>query len=330
MKVYMWGTGRLAGIVLGKDIDDALVTAFIDSSAGNKEYMGKQVYLPEEVVNMEYDAILVANIHSKEIYNQCKDLGIDVDKVIFLFNNLQQNDMNRDYEFVERILGTQYARVVKERSRVVRGVEVQEELCLSDSKFVGKGYLESDYVRMKCFELAVKEIRKRNLDGAVAELGVYKGEFAQYINYAFPEKKCYLFDTFSGFDAEEFLKEIKNGNCSQNFAEAFKDTNVESVIGKMTNLENVIIKQGYFPESLNGLEEKFVFVSIDVDFEDSIYAGLQYFWPRLEKGGYIFIHDYNSYLRGVEKAVDRYELDNNVILSKVPLCDPNGTLVIVK
>ena len=49
----------------------------------------------------------------------------------------------------------------------------------------GGGYQESDYVRIKCFELAVKEIRKRNVRGSVAEVGVFRGEFAQYINHAF-------------------------------------------------------------------------------------------------------------------------------------------------
>lgn len=54
------------------------------------------------------------------------------------------------------------------------------------------------------------------------------------------------------------------------------------------------------------------------------------FLPKIEGGGYIFVHDYNSALRGVEKAVDKYEKDNGIVLSKMPLCDANGTLVITK
>lgn len=130
-------------------------------------------------------------------------------------------------------------------------------------------------------------MRKRNVPGAVAEVGVFRGEFAQYINYAFPDRKCYLFDTFDGFDAKEALSELKSGNCTNAFIEAYKQTNVGAVLERMTYLENVVIKQGYFPESLDGLEERFAFVSIDVDFEDSIYEGLKYFYPRLNAGGYI-------------------------------------------
>lgn len=81
--------------------------------------------------------------------------------------------------------------------------------------------------------------------------------------------------------------------------------------------------------SLDGLEDNFIFVSIDVDFENSIYESLQYFYPRL-RGGMIFAHDYNSCLLGVEKAVDRYENEMQIRLCKMPLCDANGTLVITK
>ncbi len=42
------------------------------------------------------------------------------------------------------------------------------------------------------------------------------------------------------------------------------------------------------------------------------------------------MHDYNSGLSGVEKAVDRYENELEAGLCKMPLCDANGTLVIMK
>ena len=89
-------------------------------------------------------------------------------------------------------------------------------------------------------------------------------------------------------------------------------------------------KKGLFPESLQGLEETFSFVSIDVDFEQAMYDGISYFYPRLSKGGYIFIHDYNSKFRGVKEALKRYEADNNIKLAKVPLPDADGSVVLAK
>lgn len=206
-----------------------------------------------------------------------------------------------------------------------------DNLCFRGSKYEITGYFDTDYVRMACFEFAVKEIRKHGLHGNVAELGVFRGDFAQYINFAFPDRKCYLFDTFEGFDAEEALKEVDKKHCTEEFVEAFKNTNINIVMDKMPNPENVIIKRGYFPETACDLEEKFVFVSLDVDFEASIYEGLNYFYPRLVKGGYLFIHDYNQgSLLGVESAVDKYEAAHNIMLCKVPISDESGTLVVTK
>ena len=102
------------------------------------------------------------------------------------------------------------------------------------------------------------------------------------------------------------------------------------VLKKMDNKDDVIIKQGLFPASLCGLEEKFCFVSIDVDFEESIYAGLKYFYPRLVSGGYIFVHDYNGILPSVGKGINRYQNEINSLLCKIPICDNNGTVIISK
>lgn len=331
MKLFIWGTGRLVGKVVDRYIDIENVSGFIDNDERKTEYMGKKVYSPLVLKNMEYDAICVANLFAEEIYHQCKELGIDTDKVIFLYSNCKLQDMNKNYEFVKDILGEEYADIIAQRYHVVRGVEAYGDLFLKNaSKFVRGGYEVHDYVRIKSFELAVKEIRKRKVRGSVAEVGVFRGEFAQYINAAFPDKKCYLFDTFEGFQINEALQEMKSGHCTEAFVQAYKQTDVGIVLQKMKYLETIIIKQGFFPESLNGLEDMFAFVSIDVDFEDSIYEGLKYFYPRMEKGGYIFVHDYNSSLLGVEKAVDRYEEELGEMLYKMPLCDANGTLVIMK
>ncbi len=327
MRLFIWGTGRLVGKVVGKHIDIECVEGFIDNDTSKKEYMGKRVYSPNEMLEMEYDAICVANLYAGEIYGQCQSIGIDLRKVIFLYNNCAMQDMNRDYGFVETVLGREYAEIVKKRYHVVRGVEADGDLFLGEE--TGE-YYSNDYVRIKSFELAVKEIRKRKIAGAVAEVGVFRGEFAQYINRAFPDSTCYLFDTFEGFDANEALDELKRGNCTNAFVEAYKQTNIGMVLDKMKHLDKIVIKQGFFPESLDGLEDVFIFVSLDVDFENSIYEGLKYFYPRVLEGGFIFVHDYNSDLAGVEKAVDRYESEQRVRLCKMPLCDANGTLVIMK
>lgn len=135
MKIYIWGTGRLVGKVVGKYIDIESVEGFIDNNRSKREYMGKRVYAPEEITEMKYDAICVANLFSAEIYAQCSKIGIDLNRVIFLYNNCKLEDINKDYDFIEDVLGQEYADIVKKRYHVIRGVEAYGNLCLSTWKY---------------------------------------------------------------------------------------------------------------------------------------------------------------------------------------------------
>jgi len=184
-----------------------------------------------------------------------------------------------------------------------------------------------DYIRLSTLELVSNQIEDAKLPGVVAELGVYKGKFARYINQYFPNRKLYLFDTFKGFD-EADIKTEQSNNFSHGDQD-FSNTSVKNVLAIMPHPNQCIIKEGFFPETAKGLEETFAFVSIDTDLYDPIYNGLQYFYPRLVKGGYIFIHDFNNdaYL-GAKQAVIKFCTENNI--SFVPLPDSCGSAIITK
>ena len=336
MKILIWGTGRIASKIVGKKLDENNIMGFIDNNVLLNEYSQKPVYRPIDVLNLDYDAIVVCTLASKSIYKQCKDIGLNLEKIIFTYENYKIRDINQNYDLINKVLG-EYGSVIKNRYHLVRDTETICNALVENKnnktnvwKEKIKEYYDRDYVRLRTMEFVVKEIKKRNIIGNIAEAGVFRGEFAQYLNLAFPEKKLYLFDTFEGFDEEEAVREKNAGHVSEAFIVAHKDTSEDIVINRMPNKDSVVIKKGYFPESSVGLEDIFSFVSLDMDFEESIYQGLLYFYPRLSKGGYIFIHDYNSTLRGVERAVDRYEQQEGDILPKVPLCDADGTLVLTK
>ena len=196
---------------------------------------------------------------------------------------------------------------------------------LQRKRRIDRNYM--DYIRLSALELVAEEINSRGLKGAVAELGVYKGKFARYINRYFPERKLYLFDTFKGFDVKDIDTEIKKTFSKGD--QDFGNTSVQSVLGIMPYPDQCIIKEGYFPDTAIGLEDVFVFVSIDADLFEPIYNGLKYFYPRLQSGGIIFIHDYNndSY-PGAKKAVQQFCSENGIGI--VPLPDSCGTVVIPK
>jgi O-methyltransferase len=198
-------------------------------------------------------------------------------------------------------------------------------LYLNRSRVIDKNYF--DHIRLSTLELVSSEINRNNLVGNVAELGVYKGKFARYINLYFSKRKLYLFDTFTGFDDRDIDKDKKE-DCSSG-SQIFADTSIESVMKQMPFPHNCIPIQGFFPQSAREIDDKFVFVSLDADLYEPIYAGLNFFYPNLVKGGYIFIHDFNneSY-KGSRKAVEQFCSEQNI--NFVPIPDACGTAIITK
>lgn len=183
-------------------------------------------------------------------------------------------------------------------------------------------------LRLATLKLIAKEINRRNIMGAVAELGVYQGEFAAEINRIFPSRNLYLFDTFEGFDERDIEIEKKN-QYSKAEQGKFNDTSVDKVYSSLPYPSQVIFRKGYFPHTAFGLEEKFALVSLDADLYQPMYEGLKFFYPSMTKGGYIIVHDYNnSQFSGAGEAIDRFCRENNILV--VPLCDLHGSAVIVK
>jgi len=184
-----------------------------------------------------------------------------------------------------------------------------------------------DYIRLSTLELLSFEIKKRNLEGNVAELGVYQGKFARLINKFFPERQLYLFDTFEGFDKRDVIRE-KSQNLSSG-EQDFSDTSIASVLKQMPFPDKCIPVKGFFPGSAKGIEDSFVLVSLDADLYDPIYAGLNFFYPRLVHGGYILIHDFNNdNYKGSRKAVEQFCVEQHI--NFIPLPDSGGSAIISK
>lgn len=153
---------------------------------------------------------------------------------------------------------------------------------------------------------------------AVAEAGVFEGDFARYINEYYSDKTCYLFDTFSGFDKRDIEKEVGRSSA---IVGDYDNTTEELVLGKMKNVDKIRICKGYFPESAQNIEERFCFVNLDLDLYEPTYNGLYFFAPKMVKGGVILVHDYFSEnFQGPRDAVDKFmkESDRNYF------CEPIG------
>lgn len=228
------------------------------------------------------------------------------------------NIKNYDYDFI--IITNKFGKEIKKQLIDDYGVEKENIIDYYTNNFY-------DF-RIGILRMVADEINRKNLKGNVAELGVYLGEFAQYINEEFSKSKLYLFDTFEGFNKEDVNFDKEKGYSISEQGE-YNNSDINSVLNKMKYKENCIVKKGYFPQTAEGLDESFIFVSLDVDLYKPTYEGLKYFYPRMVTGGYIFIHDYNNiFYSGVKKALDDYcELKD---IKYIPICDLGGSVVIVK
>jgi O-methyltransferase len=154
--------------------------------------------------------------------------------------------------------------------------EVHESIATSD-----------DYFRYATLGLAVQRLLDEAVPGAFAEVGVWRGETSRFVHRLAPDRRYYLFDTFEGFPE----RDLPAGAVD----ERFRDTSAEAVRRRVGASPNVVLRPGYVPETLAGLEdERFAFVLLDLDLYEPTRASLEFFYPLLEPGAFLVVHDYNN------------------------------------
>lgn len=209
--------------------------------------------------------------------------------------------------------------------------EIQEQLMQLN---IPASKIKADYVGLSVNSriLFLKRFSQiayqEQMPGAVAEAGVFRGEFAKEINYHFPDRPLYLFDTFDGFNRDDIKYEQETSLVTANY---MKNLSEKTVYDKMPNKERVTICKGYFPETaiaLN-LDIPFCFVNLDMDLYKPTYEGLTYFYPRMCTGGCILIHDYfaGAY-PNVKRAIKDYEQQKKIFLAKLPIGDDISMAII--
>lgn len=342
-KILLWGAGnRTREFFQTGFFTNCEIIAIVDSFSERQIYFGYPVIRPGRILEFfdKIDFIVICNQFYIEIIDAIKDLGISLDKVIITDHSLDPV-YRQCFERAKDILPDAYEAKKHQILKTVRlnAQDLSDDSTIfGDSRFSNTMEYYQDYFRYRTFEFLAEEISAAGIEGSVAEFGVFRGSFAALINQKFCDRKLYLFDSFEGFEPSEAEAEKKLGRCEEGFIISHKDTSVEILMNKLPHPQNAVICKGFFPESITeeAREERFAFVSLDVDFEESTYQGLEFFYPRLSEGGYMMIHDYKTYsvnahfLEGVGKAVERYERKLGARLKKVPIADGAGTLIVVK
>jgi len=293
MKVIIFGAGHTGKRFCNECSDDVEIIAFADNDPDKVgTYInGHIVIMPDLIPEYEYDKIVIAVIDYSSVP----------------INNSYMNSNSILLQLYEygiprsKIFLTAYNYVDKDRNRV---------------EFIRK-YSELIYLR--------------TIPGAAAECGVFRGHYAAFINKYLHDRTLYLFDTFTGFDKRDIEKEklLESSNPNvESIVDWANTANADISMIRCLYQENVVIKQGYVPETFIGLEEeKFCFVSLDMDLYEPMLASLRFFAPRMSQGGVILVHEYycNNFT-SVKTVVEDFSKEYGI--TTVPIGDKLSIAVI--
>lgn len=181
-----------------------------------------------------------------------------------------------------------------------------------------------DIVRYGSIALALHRLNEEQVPGAMAELGVFKGELSAFLAAIEKGRTLHLFDTFAGFP-EGDLEEGETNDAR------FQDTSEQAVRRRIGDCSTVRFHVGPFPDTAGPImDERFAFVMLDPDKYKPTLAGLEIFYPRMSPGGYIFMHDYNNPESdfAVSRAAHDFLADKPEKLIDIP--DANGSVLFRK
>ena len=219
-------------------------------------------------------------------------------------------------------------------------------LCVSDRERAGQmesqlrelGFdgeiLHSDALRVfdarvATMRLLAEQIHEQDIPGDVAELGVFRGDFAVLIHAAVPDRSIHLFETIEGFPAKDVELE-RMLDLSRAEAGDFSGTAEDLVGRRLPYPEHAVFYKGYFQDTFRDCRaDAFAFVSVDADLYAPTAAALPLFWDRLSPGGVLLVHDVNStQYTGAGRAVREFCREKELL--PMPVCDLHGSAVLRK
>jgi O-methyltransferase len=145
--------------------------------------------------------------------------------------------------------------------------------------------------------LALEAVKK--IPGDMAEVGSFEGVSAKLLAMTDRTRTLHIFDTFEGLPdpGEEDSRGFYTGQYRAS----------EADVQRYLQEFNVRIYKGLFPSTAGPIADKhFAFVHLDVDLYESTKACLEFFYPRMKRGGIILTHDYAAREEGVYKAFESF------------------------
>jgi predicted O-methyltransferase YrrM len=158
--------------------------------------------------------------------------------------------------------------------------------------------------------------------GTIAECGVYRGAtllgMAHLLNtLGAAGFRLIGFDSFEGFPEPREEDALPGGQFHPRALRGvFGDTSYNQLLGKVRALgyqDRIALVKGYFENTLHQWAgETFSIVHLDCDLYQSYVECLNFFYPRVRKGGFIVFDEYDfiaDVYPGAQRAIDEFLAD---------------------
>lgn len=316
-KIIVFGTTELTEIFINNEFYEvAYIIDNIEEKWG-KRFFNKLVYNPEKIKEEKLSEIQIllafspSGFTNKMVSNQLKDMGLIED---YHFMNIYD------------ILPSSYP--YQKISPLSTYAPWQSDTDFQYYYNVIKDRTLVDIYR--CYELWKIIEQVSELEGALIEIGVWKGGtgglIAKKSELCGIKDSVYLCDTFSGV--------VKANPIHDNvyIGGEHSDTNeklVKDLVHDQLQLSNVKVLKGIFPNDTEFLikDQLFRFCHIDVDVYDSAKDIFEWVWDRMIIGGIVVFDDYGFITcQGVTKYVNELrENKDNILIHNL-----NGHGVFIK
>jgi hypothetical protein len=161
---------------------------------------------------------------------------------------------------------------------------------------------------IKSYNLYTEIQEVKDLSGSTAEIGVFQGRTSRLIHTLMPNKTHYAYDTYCGIlGADATIDKHVDGEFSAGL----------ELVKSVINMDGVIYKVGFFPDSFSENDETFCFVHSDTDTYVGTKSTLDYFCKRMVPGGKIVFDDYQWHkCPGVDKALMEFKATDTEFIHK--------------
>jgi hypothetical protein len=145
--------------------------------------------------------------------------------------------------------------------------------------------------------------------GDTAECGVLEGSSSYLIARAFPDRTHFMFDSFEGCSAPTAEDDRpRTVGLEHSFHKGSLACGIEAVQNNLKSCTNVSLHKGWIPERFADVGSKrFAFVHIDVQLYQPTRDSIEFFYPRMNRGGIIICDDYGfTTCPGARRAIDEF------------------------